>query len=157
MYVIKYIKTKITGILFRFGASLNALAWQLMSSGGSCTMGIRVPEVMSVHVASFTMSFIRTAVSTGALWDCKLSLVHRRNQCPSQAKWQPQRKGFSEMVKPPETRTRCKLLPHTREYPKENKYKSCLRAKLKRLKYKHTTLTNSYQDSLPLIPPQVFN
>lgn len=61
------IKTNITGVLFGFGALLNALAWQLMSSGGNFTIGILAPVALSVHVASFTISCILMAVSTGAL------------------------------------------------------------------------------------------
>lgn len=64
-------------------------------------MGILAPDEASVHVASFTMSLNLIEVSTGALWDCRLSRIHRRSQWPSHAKWQPHLKGLFDIDRLP--------------------------------------------------------
>lgn len=94
-------KRVITGVLLKFGVWLKALAWQLMSSGGSWTIGILAPFTGSVHIASLTISSILRAVSTGALCAWRLSRVHLRSHLPNHARWQPHRKGLLDIMMPP--------------------------------------------------------
>lgn len=95
------INENITEVLFDRAAWLKALAWQLMSSGGKSMMGTLVAVTTSMQDDSLTISCILSAASIGALCVWRLSLVHLLNQWPNHAKWQPHRKGLSDMYKPP--------------------------------------------------------